>query len=115
MIIDTKWKKLASDPFDRKRGVKQSDVYQLMAYARLYRCDRLMLLYPSVPGADQQSRHDFGLARGRERLAVSTVDISEPKRFAQQLAAIIAAELSGGDTVDRSDLDVNRIQGVSTA
>lgn len=115
VIIDTKWKKLASDPFDRKRGVKQGDVYQLMAYARLYRCDRLMLLYPSVPGAGEQARHDFGLALGRERLAVSTVDISEPKRFAQQLAAIISAELSGGDTINQSDLYVNRIQGVSTA
>lgn len=94
-IIDTKWKKLASDPFDRKRGVKQADVYQLMAYARLYRCDRLMLLYPSVPGTARQARHEFGLAQGSERLVVSTVDISDPKRFARDLVAIASAELEG--------------------
>ncbi len=35
-IIDTKWKKLATNPLDRKHGVSQADVYQLMAYARLY-------------------------------------------------------------------------------
>ncbi len=114
-IIDTKWKKLSADPFDRKRGVKQSDVYQLMAYARIYRCDRLMLLYPSVPGTVKQVRHEFGMAQGSERLAVSTVDISDPKRFAQELVAIASAEMRTAKTVNGSDVVVNRIQGVFSA
>nr|WP_246248749.1 McrC family protein [Sphingomonas hominis] len=46
MVIDTKWKLIRRNPEDRKRGVAQSDVYQMMAYARLYRCRDVMLLYP---------------------------------------------------------------------
>ena len=45
-IIDTKWKRIAGLIDDPKQGVSQADVYQLMAYGRLYGCERLTLLYP---------------------------------------------------------------------
>lgn len=38
MVIDTKSKLIGRNPEDKKRGVSQSDLYQMMAYARLYRC-----------------------------------------------------------------------------
>ncbi len=41
LVLDTKWKQLAVRVDDPKRGVAQGDIYQLMAYARLYECDRL--------------------------------------------------------------------------
>ena len=44
MVIDTKWKHLK--PQERKLGVEQSDVYQMLAYARAYNAQRLVLLYP---------------------------------------------------------------------
>lgn len=75
-VIDTKWKQLASDPLDAKHGVAQSDVYQLMAYARLYDCKRLMLLYPSSAGAPGEIRRSNGIAKGTERLDFATVDVS---------------------------------------
>ena len=37
LIIDTKWKRIKRIE-DPKRGVSQADVYQLMAYGRLYDC-----------------------------------------------------------------------------
>lgn len=46
MIIDTKWKRLKGAIDDPKQGVGQADVYQMMAYSHVYRCNRLMLLYP---------------------------------------------------------------------
>ncbi len=46
MVIDTKWKRLAWLIDDSRRGVSQSDVYQTMAYAQIYRVKHLMLLYP---------------------------------------------------------------------
>lgn len=76
-IIDTKWKKLARDPLDRKHGVGQADVYQLMAYARLYKCDNLMLLYPEMPGTICGERKPFGIAGGAERLSIATIDVSQ--------------------------------------
>ncbi|WP_420066771.1 5-methylcytosine restriction system specificity protein McrC [Sphingopyxis macrogoltabida] len=75
-IIDTKWKKLASDPLDRKHGVSQADVYQLMAYARLYPTRELMLLYPEEPGQPCGERTPFGIAGGTERLGIATIDTS---------------------------------------
>src|SRR5258708_851741 len=50
LIIDTKWKRLAGAIDDAKRGVGQADVYQMMACAQVYRCARLMLLYPHHAG-----------------------------------------------------------------
>ena len=45
-VIDTKWKRISSRIDDPKQGVSQADVYQMMAYARLYKAPRVMLLYP---------------------------------------------------------------------
>ncbi len=43
-IIDAKWKRL--DPQASQWGVDQDDVYQMLAYAVHYRCERLELIYP---------------------------------------------------------------------
>ena len=75
-IVDTKWKKLSLDPLDRKHGVSQADVFQLMAYARLYRTAELMLLYPGKPGEPAGERKQFGIAGGAECLRIATVDVS---------------------------------------
>jgi 5-methylcytosine-specific restriction endonuclease McrBC regulatory subunit McrC len=47
LVIDTKWKRIARRIDDPKQGVAQADIYQMMAYGRLYQCPRLMLLYTS--------------------------------------------------------------------
>ncbi|MGQ4631874.1 5-methylcytosine restriction system specificity protein McrC, partial [Raoultella ornithinolytica] len=36
MIIDTKWKRIGRHPEDARHGISQADVYQMMAYARIY-------------------------------------------------------------------------------
>lgn len=77
-IVDTKWKTLA-EPFEGKGGVSQGDVYQLMAYARLYRCDDLLLLYPTAPMATADERMVFGMAGGREKLRIAQIDIAADK------------------------------------
>ena len=83
-IIDTKWKRLAADPLG-KGGVAQGDVYQMMAYARLYRCPELMLLYPAVEGAGEGVRREFGIAGGKERLSIATADVGQGE------AAVVAS------------------------
>ena len=90
-IIDTKWKKLSLDPLDRKHGVSQADVYQLMAYARLYRTAELMLLYPGLPGQGCAERAQFGMAGGSERLRIATADVSlDEKVLAEALRELVA-------------------------
>jgi 5-methylcytosine-specific restriction enzyme subunit McrC len=46
LIVDTKWKRISRFVDDPKRGVSQSDVYQMIAYSQLYECADLLLLYP---------------------------------------------------------------------
>lgn len=73
-VVDTKWKR-----FDG--AIAQSDVYQMIAYARLYRCPRLVLLYPSVSASNASEEAGTilhrGLARGVERLDAATVCLEE--------------------------------------
>lgn len=68
IIVDTKWKNLT-------KGVNQADVYQMMAYARLYRAPRLILLYPAAPGSSDRKPEIHGLAGGREKLEIATVAV----------------------------------------
>ena len=76
MVIDTKWKQIGRNPEDKKRGVSQSDVYQMMVYARLYQCRDVMLLYPhhSGLGADALEA-GYGMMEGDERLRIASVDL----------------------------------------
>lgn len=90
-IIDTKWKKLSLDPLDRKHGVSLADVYQLMAYARLYLTAELMLLYPGKPGQGCAERAPFGIAGGRERLRIATADVSlDPRVLVEAPRQLVA-------------------------
>jgi 5-methylcytosine-specific restriction enzyme subunit McrC len=94
-LIDTKWKRLSADPLDAKAGVGQADVYQLMAYARLYRCGRLMLLYPAAHGAAGGIIRRFGLSGGFERLDIATVNLAAPPQQAiHQLRDILGEALA---------------------
>ncbi|WP_227243291.1 McrC family protein [Paraburkholderia caribensis] len=43
-IVDAKWKSL--NPGSSAWGVDEADIYQLLAYSRRYRCERLELVYP---------------------------------------------------------------------
>lgn len=77
MVIDTKWKRIGCNPEDAKRGVSQADIYQMMAYARLYRCPEVMLLYPHHAGLGAQALNAaYGILVGEERLRVASVDLT---------------------------------------
>lgn len=69
-VIDTKWKRFAD-------GVSQADAYQMIAYARLYRCRHLILLYPAAPTAvefeDARTIARRGLSQGPERLDTACI------------------------------------------
>jgi len=95
-IIDTKWKRTARAIDDKKRGVTQGDVYQMMAYGRLYACGSLALLYPhhrqlgEIPGV--LGRHT--VTGTSDVLDTVTIDVSHigiarrnAKAFADRLVA----------------------------
>lgn len=79
MIVDTKWKRMAPRIDDPKHGVSQADVYQLMAYAQIYACNRVMLLYPhhrGLPSDPLCKPYEIATPGGADRLIVSTVDVA---------------------------------------
>jgi 5-methylcytosine-specific restriction enzyme subunit McrC len=81
-IVDAKWKCIGTNVEDPKRGITQADVYQMMAYAQLYQCNRLVLLYPhnrALESAGLLCTHGIAV-QGRkpaDRLDVATIDISQ--------------------------------------
>jgi 5-methylcytosine-specific restriction enzyme subunit McrC len=92
MVIDTKWKRLSAAIDDPKRGVSQSDIYQMMAYSHVYRCPRTMLLYPHHSG--------IGATPGRlceqaitgsdgKRIVIASMELGEPRQTAEALAMLV--------------------------
>ena len=78
LLIDTKWKRLSTLSEDPKQGVSQADVYQMMAYGRVYQCGKLLLLYPhhaGLSGKDGHTAH-HRIVGGGEVLSMATVDVS---------------------------------------
>lgn len=76
-IIDTKWKRLAREIDDRKHGVSQADVYQMMAYAQLYSCRSTMLMYPHHKALGEGVfTSPYAVAASESRLLVGTVDVT---------------------------------------
>jgi 5-methylcytosine-specific restriction enzyme subunit McrC len=95
-IVDTKWKRLAATIDDPKQGVSQSDVYQMMAYGRIYRCPELMLLYPHH---DELKRPPGELSRYAvmgcdDELATATIDLSNLDSCPQRLRELMAGCLT---------------------
>ena len=88
IVIDTKWKELK--PHERVVGVEQSDVYQMLAYARAYEARRLILLYPwhkglSAPGICRR----WQVVGTGVPFDIATVDIGNPASVPKTLREIV--------------------------
>lgn len=90
LIIDTKWKRLVSRANDLRQGISQADIYQMMAYSRLYACPRLMLLYPhhdGLPYGDGVA-NQHRLNGGDERLQIATIRLAQKATIEARLLAL---------------------------
>ena len=93
LVIDTKWKRLKGAIDDPKYGVGQADVYQMMAYAHVYQCERLLLLYPHHAGLGSEAAaltcvHQIN-GTADSRIAVGTLSLSNPKAVVGQLRDLL--------------------------
>lgn len=93
-VIDTKWKRIAARIDDKKRGVSQADVYQMMAYGRLYDCSRLTLLYPHHAGllCDEGLQASHRVVGSDHWLETATVDVAIADGIGQRLRSFIGPE-----------------------
>lgn len=89
-ILDTKWKRISPAASEPTHGVSQADVYQMMAYAQLYHCPKVTLLYPHHFGLGEASglQTSFRISENVSRIEVATVDLLDRK--SGQLAALMA-------------------------
>ncbi len=55
IIADTKYKIVYSDEFDQKKGVSQSDLYQMLAYAVRFGIKEVKLFYPNTISTSLQT------------------------------------------------------------
>ena len=97
-VIDSKWKRISPRIDDPKKGVSQGDVYQMMAYAQLYKPPRLMLLYPhhedllSKEGVQAQF-----LISGQETIIeTASVDVTSGDNMIARLKKIIGLAADDG-------------------
>ncbi|SAL86476.1 McrBC 5-methylcytosine restriction system component-like protein [Caballeronia arvi] len=90
-VIDTKWKRLASRLSDKKQGVSQADVYQMMAYGRLYNCPRLTLLYPHHVGlAGEEGVQTSHRVSGCDHwLEAATIDVARAEGIGARLCSFV--------------------------
>lgn len=86
-VIDTKWKRISNRIDDPKQGVSQADIYQMMAYAHLYKAPRLTLLYPHHAGLGDQEgiRARFQVTGQETVLETASFDISSGKELVDRV------------------------------
>ena len=92
VVLDTKWKALT---VDRNMGVKEADIYQMMAYAQIYDCGALVLLYPHHAGltAQMPAHHRIARIDGPVRLTIASIDVTSHARARAELVGLLAATL----------------------
>ena len=90
IVLDTKWKALEPDKTDL--GVKQSDIYQMLAYARAYKATRLILLYPWQKETSETAGilRRWTVANSNCALDITTVDVGNPETVVDALRRIVA-------------------------
>lgn len=74
IVMDTKWKLLSDKT--KNNGISQSDMYQMYAYSKKYKADRIVLLYPR---SESITRTDIKYASADNVIVdICFVDIMNP-------------------------------------
>jgi 5-methylcytosine-specific restriction enzyme subunit McrC len=82
LVMDTKYKHL--DPGMRRRGVAESDLYQMLAYITRFECQQTVLLYPQ-PDAQTEIHELFLLEPSQARVWIHTINLHKPLENAKSL------------------------------
>lgn len=72
-IFDAKWKLLI--PEDKKRGICQSDLYQLYTYSNEYNCNKVALIYPKWK-EEQEDIEKFAFNKNNKEIFIISVPLN---------------------------------------
>jgi 5-methylcytosine-specific restriction enzyme subunit McrC len=94
-VIDTKWKRISARIDDPKQGVSQGDIYQMMAYAHLYKAPRLTLLYPHHEGLGDVEgiQAQFRISGQETVVETASVDVADGKDLLKRLRAKLLSDI----------------------
>jgi 5-methylcytosine-specific restriction enzyme subunit McrC len=81
-VIDTKWKQLTHS--ESTFGILQSDIYQVLTYARQYGCKQIALIYPATTGVEGCIK-ELNIRDGQERLRIFAFNLRNLHNTASQL------------------------------
>ena len=84
VVLDAKWKELHLG--EKKLGVAQSDIYQMLAYAEAWDAKRLVLVYPSPRGMDEPGVvGEWRTSETDRPLNIVTVNVGHPHKVVDAL------------------------------
>jgi len=83
LIADAKWKLIDAD--DAARTMSASDVYQMLAYARRYEVDEVVLIYPAQRGLTPNEVLSFQTELDHIRLHAFGLDLVDPQSVGSAL------------------------------
>lgn len=81
-ILDAKWKRLEARLDDARRGIAQSDLYQLFAYGKKYGVPKVALIYPKSAAFSEPARYSF---TKKLSLVCFPFDVTKPKESVGEL------------------------------
>lgn len=74
LIIDTKYKILNDE--ERKAGIKEGDMYQAVAYAQIYKCPKIILIYPQSANMEVIQRNYTLNGLNKTTISIGTVNLN---------------------------------------
>ncbi|WP_423905996.1 McrC family protein [Candidatus Spongiihabitans sp.] len=83
-ILDTKWKSINKENTDSKHGINQTDMYQLYAYGKKYKCNTVALIYPQTKYFKKQFCYELD---DNLRLLCLPFDVTKPKHSVKEIIA----------------------------
>lgn len=78
VIADTKYKIVYSDEKDPKKGISQSDLYQMLAYGIRFKINEIILLYPNIVNSCQEGESEFFIDdefANKERISIKAYQL----------------------------------------
>ena len=84
--------------------MSQADVYQMMAYSRLYDCKSVLLLYPhhrDLPPEAILQRYSIARPDAQERLFVATLDVAGSQLSQESALRHLIANLLGQPALEQ--------------
>lgn len=114
LIADTKYKIVYSDEKDLQKGISQSDLYQMLAYAVRFEVDEIIIFYPNTLKQGQEEQTELtiidALANGK-KVTIRAFQLPIINKKILETELVMKTDLSELFELTRQDL-MNKIERI---